>query len=112
MTAPRVGITGRAQTAGLVWRRSRRRYRRIPVNPPNAIEFSDDLDERQPLDGYNFAHVRTKHIVQDVRRRLTDRGIRPSDVAPDFALPLAGGGTLRLSDLRGGPVPLNFDSYS
>ncbi|MBA2362795.1 MAG: redoxin domain-containing protein, partial [Chloroflexia bacterium] len=43
---------------------------------------------------------------------MTSRGIQPGEAAPDFELPQAGGGQLRLSDLRGKPVLLHFGSYS
>jgi hypothetical protein len=61
---------------------------------------------------YNFAHFRTKHLVQDAEGTLVRRGIAPGEIAPDWELPRAGGGTLRLSDLRGKPVLLHFGSYS
>jgi thiol-disulfide isomerase/thioredoxin len=35
-------------------------------------------------------------------------GIEIGDIAPDFELPLLSGGTVRLSDLRGKPVLINF----
>jgi peroxiredoxin len=35
-------------------------------------------------------------------------GIEVGDIAPDFELPLLDGGTVRLSDLRGTPVFINF----
>lgn len=82
------------------------------MDAPTALERFDNLAERQPLDDYNFAHFRTRHIVQDVRRTLTDHGIRPGVPAPDFALPNADGKPMRLSDLRGRPVLLHFGSYS
>ncbi len=51
-------------------------------------------------------------VAADARRTLAGSGIRPGDIAPDFDLPQAGGGTLRLSDLRGGPVLLHFGSFT
>jgi cytochrome oxidase Cu insertion factor (SCO1/SenC/PrrC family) len=82
------------------------------VNGLDARDRFAALPERESREDYNFAHFRTKHIVQDVRRTVTDRGIQPGDAAPDFALPRADGGALRLSDLRGRPVLLHFGSYS
>jgi peroxiredoxin Q/BCP len=38
--------------------------------------------------------------------------VRSGDLAPDFVLPRAGGGMLRLSDLRGMPVLLHFGSFT
>lgn len=70
------------------------------------------LDERVPLADYNYEHFRTKHLLKDGKRTLAERGIRPGEVAPDFALPRSDGGTLRLSDLRGSPVLLHFGSIS
>ena len=59
---------------------------------------------------YNFDHFRTSHLLADVKATLQARGIRPGELAPDFELPRVDGGTLRLSDLRGGPVLLRFGS--
>jgi cytochrome oxidase Cu insertion factor (SCO1/SenC/PrrC family) len=70
------------------------------------------LDQKVPVEEYNFDHFRTIHLLRDARRTLTDHGIQPGDMAPDFELPQVGGGTLRLSDLRGQPVLLHFGSYT
>ncbi len=79
---------------------------------PTAPERFATLEERVPLEEYNFTHFRTKHLLKDGKRTLQKRGIAPGEVAPDFELPRAGGGTLRLSDLRGRPVVLHFGSIS
>lgn len=68
------------------------------------------LDKKVPLNDYNYDHFRTKHFLQDLKRTLTNRGIQPGEIAPDFELPKVGGGTLRLSELRGKPVLLHFGS--
>ncbi len=70
------------------------------------------LDTKEDLADYNFAHFRTKHLLNDFKRTFTGRGIPPGEPAPDFELPQVGGGALRLSDLRGAPVLLHFGSYS
>ncbi len=70
------------------------------------------LDERQNTDEYNFEHFRTGILLEDGQRTVEARGIEPGEIAPDFELPQVGGGTLRLSDLRGQPTILHFGSYS
>lgn len=70
------------------------------------------LDESKKSDDYNFEHFRTKILLHDAERTVEARGIRPGETAPDFNLPQVGGGSLRLSDLRGRPVVLHFGSFS
>ena len=79
---------------------------------PTAEKRFATLDHQEPLDAYNFAHFRTRHLLQDGRRTLTDAGVLPGEIAPDFALPRSDGGTLRLSELRGQPVILHFGSFT
>ncbi|HEX2063986.1 MAG TPA: hypothetical protein VHE80_06160 [Acidimicrobiales bacterium] len=61
---------------------------------------------------YNYSHFRRRHITDEVVGFLGARGIRPGEPAPDFELPRAGGGTVRLVDLRDRPVLLHFGSYT
>jgi hypothetical protein len=63
-------------------------------------------------DDYNFDHFRTTHILSDVQATLEKRGIQPGEEAPDFELPLVGGESLRLYDLRDKPSLLHFGSYT
>ncbi len=64
------------------------------------------------LEDYNYKHFRTKHYLLDAQGTIASRGIQPGEMAPDFELPQVGGGSLRLSDLRGKPALLHFGSYS
>ncbi|MDP8908884.1 MAG: hypothetical protein M3N47_07145 [Chloroflexota bacterium] len=70
------------------------------------------LDDRHDSADYNYEHFRTKYLLQDARRTLTNHGLKPSELAPDFTLPEAGGGWLRLSDLIGRPMLLHFGSIT
>lgn len=79
---------------------------------PTATERFATLEHKVPIEDYNLEHFRTKHLLEDGNRTLTDRGILPGEVAPDFELPRSDGGALRLSELRGQPVILHFGSYS
>lgn len=82
------------------------------METPQATDQFARLDEKVSLEDYNYEHFRTKYLLRDGKRTLTDRGIMPGEVAPDFELPQAGGGALRLSDLRGRPVILHFGSFT
>jgi len=62
-------------------------------------------------DDYNFAHFERKHFIEDFRMTLRQI-MEPGRLVPDFELPKVGGGTLRLSDLRGRPVALRFGSFT
>ena len=66
----------------------------------------------EPIDEYNFDHFRAKHLLRDIQRGIANQGVMPGEMAPDFELPQAGGGSLRLSDLRGSPVLLHFGSFT
>lgn len=70
------------------------------------------LDASEKSENYNFEHFKTKILLHDAQRTVEARGIEPGEVAPDFELLQVGGGSLRLSDLRGRPTVLHFGSYS
>ncbi len=65
-----------------------------------------------PVHEYNLKHFRTKHLLKDGQRTVQRWGVSPGEMAPDFELPRADGGSLRLSDLRGRPVLLHFGSIT
>ncbi len=69
-------------------------------------------EERLPPEEYNFSHFRTEHFARDARATLERWGIQPGEMAPDFELPRADGGLLRLHHLRGRPVLLRFGSFT
>ncbi len=71
-----------------------------------------DEDKRKSFDEYNYVHFKTKVLIEDGRRTVEARGIKPGEEAPDFELPRVGGNTLRLSELRDKPTILHFGSYS
>ena len=79
---------------------------------PDATTEFDRLDEKMDAATYNFEHFQTGYLLADTRRTVATRGVQPGDVAPDFELLRAGGGTLRLSDLQGKPILLHFGSYT
>ena len=71
-----------------------------------------DADERKSFYDYTYEHFKTRVLLEDGRRTIEARGIEPGVLAPDFELPEADGGSLRLSSLRGKPVILHFGSFS
>ena len=79
----------------------------------DATEQFATMLRKEPSGEYNYGHFRTKHLLQDARRTIQKQGILPGQMAPDFELPRAsdGGGTLRLSALRGKPALLHFGSF-
>jgi hypothetical protein len=80
---------------------------------PDAAERFASLSAKEPADEYNYKHFRAKHLLQDAQRTIEKRGILPGQMAPDFELPKAGGGTpLRLSELRGRPALVHFGSFT
>jgi hypothetical protein len=61
---------------------------------------------------YNYVHFRTHDAIEELVRSLTTPIIRPGDFAPDFKLPKADSGAIRLSELKGTPVLLRFASIT
>ncbi len=82
------------------------------MRTPEAAQQFGTIGTKLSPEDYNYKHFRTKHYLLDAQGTMTSRGIQPGEAAPDFELPQAGGGQLRLSDLRGKPVLLHFGSYS
>ena len=82
------------------------------MHSPEITERIAQYPVVEPIDAYNYDHFRAKHLLLDVRRGIENQGVIPGEHAPDFELPRAGGGSLRLSDLRGRPVLLHFGSFT
>ena len=80
------------------------------MNPGGVVDVHTSLWEDP--EEYNFEHFRTRHLVRDAQRTNRVEGVQPGSLAPGFELAKAGGGFLRLSELRGQPVILHFGSYS
>lgn len=68
------------------------------------------LDSKISPEDYNYDHFRLPLLADQLKRTFARSGLEPGEMAPDFKLPRAGGGTLRLSDLSGAPVLLRFGS--
>ena len=82
------------------------------MQTPDAAQIFATLPDKMTAEEYNYEHFRITHGLRDAQRTVTDAGIQPGEVAPDFTLPDTEGGTVRLSDLRGKPVLLHFGSYT
>jgi hypothetical protein len=82
-----------------------------PAGDEVAEQF-DWLDGRLSTADYNFEHFRAEHLMADAKATWDGRGVRPGEHAPDFDLPLVGGSSIRLADLRGKPVLLHFGSFT
>lgn len=72
----------------------------------------EELETRKPPEEYNFEHFTTGVLIDDAKRTIRANGICAGEIAPDFELPKVGGGTIRLSDLRGRQVLMHFGSYT
>lgn len=88
----------------------------MAISSPEALttapqEFAR-LETRMSSAEYNYEHFRSDHLLADLKRTVSNSGIMPGEVAPDFELPRADGGKLRLSELRGTPVLLHFGSFT
>lgn len=70
------------------------------------------LESRMSSAEYNYEHFRADHLLADLQRTVSNSGITPGDLTPDFELSRADGGTVRLSELRGSPVLLHFGSFT
>lgn len=70
------------------------------------------LPWKEPVDEYNYGRFAAKQLAADVRHTISAHGVRPGQPAPDFELPLVGGGTVCLHDLRGKPVLIRFGSLT
>ncbi len=79
--------------------------------------LKDQLEEAQPFideaEADPLMMARGLYLREQGEQKLPRLArTLPGEVAPDFKLPRAGGGTLRLSELRGRPVLLHFGSFT
>lgn len=65
-----------------------------------------------PAEDYNYRRFRRHHLAEEVVAVLGLNGLRPGALAPDFELPRAGGGIVRLGDLRDRPTLVHFGSFT
>jgi hypothetical protein len=79
------------------------------MTPHVANRFAR-MKNRWDLDEYNFEHFGAEHFLFDAKQLITKGGLEPGSIAPDFELPRADGGTLRLSSLRDKPTLVRFGS--
>jgi hypothetical protein len=79
---------------------------------PEIAQRFASLGIKESLEEYNFSHFRSRVLWQDARRTFAGQGVAPGETAPDFELPSAAGGRMRLSDLGGRPALLHFGSLS
>jgi hypothetical protein len=63
-------------------------------------------------DDYNFDRFERRHLLEDADRTWRGVGVRPGTLAPDFTLPIVGGGEFTLSRELARPVLLRFGSYT
>ena len=84
--------------------------RKLEETGPDVKDLFRKLEDGKEAEEYNYEHFRTGHFLYDVKATMGKLGVAPGDLAPDFPVWLANGGTLRLSELRGRPVLLHFGS--
>ncbi len=79
---------------------------------PSARPRFDALQRRLPAEAYNYGHFGRDQLRFEVAQVIDGPWLRPGQPAVDFELPLARGGTLRLSGLLDRPVLLHFTSFT
>lgn len=79
---------------------------------PSAEHRFESLQRRLPADAYNYDHFGPDQLRYELAQVIDGPWLRPGQPAPDFELPLTGGGTVRLSGLLDRPVLLHFTSFT
>lgn len=74
--------------------------------------FLPGAEEKESAANYNFKHFRSKHLLLDAWATIRGKGVQPGEPGPDFTMPVVGGGSVTLSDLRDRPVLLHFGSFT
>ena len=79
---------------------------------PDITQRFNALKRAEPAERYNYRHFRPRLVAGEVVKTLEARGIAPGELAPDFELPVVGGGIWRLARYLNPPILLRFGSFS
>jgi hypothetical protein len=79
---------------------------------PDVTQRFNALEQAQPAERYNYGHFRPRLVAGEVVKTVRARGIAPGELAPDFELPMVGGGSWRLVRHLNPPILLRFGSFS
>jgi len=79
---------------------------------PDATQRFTELDKTETAERYNSGHFRPRLVAGEVVKTVGATGIAPGERAPDFELPMVGGGTWRLAHHLTPPILLRFGSFS
>jgi hypothetical protein len=79
---------------------------------PDVTQHLNALEPAESAERYNYGHFRPRLVAGEVVKTVAARGIAPGEPAPDFELPMVGGGTWRLARHLNPPILLRFGSFS
>jgi len=79
---------------------------------PDVTQRFNTLEQAESAERYNYGHFRPRLVAGEVVKTVAAQGIAPGEPAPDFELPMVGGGTWRLARHLNPPLLLRFGSFS
>jgi len=79
---------------------------------PDVTQRLNALEQAESAERYNYRHFRPRLVAGEVVKTIEARGIVPGEPAPDFELPMVGGGSWRLARHLNPPILLRFGSFS